>query len=697
MANTVDQQHQLLYLLGRPTEPIFVPKGDRGAVFDIPSNDFLAERFQDVAGDLGTRFGEDTNVRVPVRNITLPDLSFPMRLGRQENFSLFLPWHREMATRLIEIFMGMRTYEDFLAVSVYARDRVNPYMYIYAMSVAILHRPDTRGLQLPPMSEILPEKFVDGGVFDRAREQSNVRNEGTRVPIEIPRDYTASDLEEEHRVAYFREDVGINLHHWHWHLVYPFQAPLNIVRKDRRGELFFYMHQQIQARYNFERLCNRLGRVKRLLNLREPIEEGYFPKLDTLVASRNYPPRPSGSKLSDINREADQIRFDIADLERWRDRIIEAIQIGRVINTKGEVVELTEEGGIDILGDIVEASILSINPNLYGNVHNLGHFLLALPHDPDQRHLETFSVMADPTTAMRDPVFYRWHAFTDDLFQIHKRTLPSYPANKLDYQGVRITNIEVTTKGAGKNEMTTFWEQNDIDLSRGLDFTPRGPVFARLTQLQHETFTYKIQVENTSNSQRMGTVRIYLAPKFDERGQPWLFRDQRNMFIELDKFVVTLGRQKTSTITRESSQSSITIPFESTFRDLESSRPSTGGQALEAFNYCGCGWPQHMLIPRGTPEGFPCQLFIMISDIKDDMVEGSSAGNGACAESASFCGIRDKKYPDRRSMGYPFDRVPRSGVDTLQQFLTPNMAVTDVRIVFTNRTEPGRSVSNQLP
>lgn len=62
----------------------------------------------------------------------------------------------------------------------------------------------------------------------------------------------------EHRVAYFREDLGINLHHWHWHLVYPGSNPSeknckelqihNVVSKDRRGELFYYMHQQILAR-----------------------------------------------------------------------------------------------------------------------------------------------------------------------------------------------------------------------------------------------------------------------------------------------------------------------------------------------------------------------------------------------------------------------------------------------------------------
>lgn len=69
------------------------------------------------------------------------------------------------------------------------------------------------------------------------------------MPITIPANYTASDMELEQRVAYFREDMGINLHHWHWHLVYPFDsADRTIVDKDRRGELFYYMHQQIIAR-----------------------------------------------------------------------------------------------------------------------------------------------------------------------------------------------------------------------------------------------------------------------------------------------------------------------------------------------------------------------------------------------------------------------------------------------------------------
>ena len=46
------------------------------------------------------------------------------------------------------------------------------------------------------------------------------------------------------------------------------------------------------------------------------------------------------------------------------------------------------------------------------------------------------------------------------------------------------------------------------------------------------------QAEN-SGQQRQGTVRIFLAPRIDEKGTAFLFRDQRLLFIELDKFTVS--------------------------------------------------------------------------------------------------------------------------------------------------------------
>lgn len=42
------------------------------------------------------------------------------------------------------------------------------------------------------------------------------------------------------------------------------------------------------------------------------------------------------------------------------------------------------------------------------------------------------SVMGDATTAMRDPIFYRWHAFIDDIFQTYKSTLPGYTTENVE-------------------------------------------------------------------------------------------------------------------------------------------------------------------------------------------------------------------------------------------------------------------------
>ncbi|XP_076646002.1 phenoloxidase 1-like [Halictus rubicundus] len=577
----------------------------------------------------------------------------------------------------------MKTSEDLLSVAVYCRDRVNPNMFIYALSVAILHRPDIKDLPIPPLSEVFPNKFVDGGIFTRAQEEANLVPPGSRIPIEIPRDYTATDLDEEHRVAYWREDIGINLHHWHWHLVYPSGENLEIVNKDRRGELFYYMHQQIIARYNCERLCNRLGRVKRFLNWREPIPEACFPKLDSIVAARTWPARPSGAVLKDINRPVDQLDFDIQDLERWRDRIYEAIHTGSVINMRGERVPLTEKDGIDILGNIMEASILSPNRSVYGDIHNLGHVAISYCHDPDHHYLENFSIMGDSATAMRDPIFYRWHAFVDDVFQEYKNTLPEYTVQQLDYPCVEIDDLRVTTNQQ-RNVLNTFWTQSVVDLSRGLDFTPRGAVLAKFTHLNHTDFTYTIIVNNRTDAPKRGTVRIFIAPKEDERGLPFTFRYQRNLMIEMDKFTVTL-RPGQNTIEQKSTGSSVTIPFERTFRNLDENRPLSG-DSLELFNFCGCGWPQHMLVPKGTTAGFRMELFVMVSDYSGDVIQQDEPTG--CADASSFCGLRDRKYPDARPMGYPFDRQPRTGVETLQQFLTANMATLEIAVRFTDNVVP---------
>lgn len=48
----------------------------------------------------------------------------------------------------------------------------------------------------------------------------------------------------------------------------------------------------------------------------------------------------------------------------------------------------------------------------------------------------------------------------------------------------------------------------------------------------------------------------------------------------------------------------------------------------------------------------------------------------------SYCGIFRGKYPDKRSMGFPFDRPASIETLTMNDFLLANMKTQDVTIEF---------------
>lgn len=100
-------------------------------------------------------------------------------------------------------------------------------------------------------------------------------------------------------------------------------------------------------------------------NLRERIPEGYFPKIVRSSNNSAYPGRPNDLVLQDVNREDEQV--EIAEMERWRDRIFQAIDQGYVIEKDtNRQIPLDNTNGIDILGNIIESNALSPNRQLYG-------------------------------------------------------------------------------------------------------------------------------------------------------------------------------------------------------------------------------------------------------------------------------------------------------------------------------------------
>lgn len=97
----------LLLLFERKLEPVFMEKGANNAIFDVPNN-LLSDRYKNNPG-ISDRFGEPGGERIPVKsNISIPNLTKIMALKRDENFSLFIPRHRDMAAQLVHIFIGIK-------------------------------------------------------------------------------------------------------------------------------------------------------------------------------------------------------------------------------------------------------------------------------------------------------------------------------------------------------------------------------------------------------------------------------------------------------------------------------------------------------------------------------------------------------------------------------------------------------------
>ena len=70
------------------------------------------------------------------------------------------------------------------------------------------------------------------------------------------------------------------------------------------------------------------------------------------------------------------------------------------------------------------------------------------------------------------------------------------------------------------------------------------------------------------------------------------------------------------------------------------------------------------------------RLFVMLTDYQADLV-GAEKKCG----SMSFCGVKDADYPDKRPMGYPFDRPFAAPVSEV--FKRPdlvNVAMRDIKI-----------------
>jgi hypothetical protein len=530
-------------------------------------------------------------------------------------------------------------------------------------------------LPIPPLEEREPPRIVPSRTDGLAR----------------------AALGAEASLDWFREDTWVNDHHSKWHVVYPGdghpnpQNPAQRILRNRQGELFYYMHQQMLARYDTERLAHGLPFTLPLADYTQPIAEGYVAQLP------DFSNRAPNAALRDMTFTGGTV-YRVQDHSRRRDRILAAATSGTLVNG-GATVPITN---ISMLAATAESTLGSIDGpgwldplSFYGSHHNYGHVLIANLADTAGPHPTRPGVMRSTDTAMRDPVFYRWHRHVDDFFAmwqdrhqpphdfsdapqgvVIRKGLPGWPAGTspdillclqasipgssqpgFDGRLFAQNTFGAPTWDRPRSGFPMLTEQL-ITRMRSQNVTlPDGTTVAKPFG-DHDDYSYFIRAENTSSQDRPVTVRIFLVAA--------AVADSRRLWIEMDKFGVTLPASARVAIYRPARLSSVVR--KPAWRPGEPRPQFAPGTPQSARNYCDCGWPYHLLLPRGTPAGMECRLMVMLTDWLVDRV-GADSGCG----SLSFCGARDTDYPDSRPMGYPFDRPLPAGRTIGQMLADPSL------------------------
>lgn len=599
-------------------------------------------------------------------NYVLPERGLG-KLDKHQVFSLFDEKHWPEAEKVLGLMMHAKDFNEFIYASTELLNKVNEDMFAFAFITAIVHRPDTQGLTVPRIQDIYPDKFFTKAVIYMIKKavnrgEQNVHLNGTTIYW--------NNLEENNRLKYFTEDMGMNAHHYHWHTVNPaIWTPELGPAKDRQGEAFYWMHRQMVARYNAERLSNNMKRVEPFEDWHDDIDEGYASHLIIDSTGYNYMFRPDDLHLSDLTH----ISKD--ELKEYKERIADAIDLGYVIAKNRTKIPIREDPfGTDILGHMIESTRQTLNRPYYGNLHCNAHEIAARITDPREKYSLDNGVMYDVATSARDPLFYQWHKCIDNLFQRFKNTLTPYTPEEVNWAEVKIDKVGVIGETSNKeNTLNTFWNENEFKIGKHHSFTGESTAEVTVKHLDHEPFKYTFEIVNNAGDSKEAMVRVYLVPKYNELGKKFTPNQQRSMLIELDKFITKLKPGK-NVVERTSKDSSVTVPTKSVFAPFET---------LDGKDQCNCGWPEYLLLPRGKPEGMTFRLIVFVSNWQEDKLHDDVSC--LCKGSPSYCRYLYQKVADKRPIGYPFDRKIDTPEWNLIEKKVHNIHAQDIKIKFTDK------------
>jgi len=624
-------------------------------------------------------------------------------ISDDELFTIFDEEHVVMAESLVHCFYLAKDWETFKNTVLWARFHVNKQLFVYAFSVATMARQDMDGIVLPAIYEIAPFYFFGAETIQKAQFYKmhgfhNVKKVEDVYSVVIPSNYTGKygHVNEENLLAYYMEDVGLNSFYYYYNLDYPYWTkgdPKMPLKDDHRGMFYFFIHNQLLARYYMERLSHDLGEIP-TFNYFDTMASGYHTNL------RYYNGVFFPNRDNDFNFYYEENYDDINKAVAFEHRFYEAIDTNRLHKFDHTYVDLMKTNdyeheimAVDMLGNLMQGNEDSVYQKYYGQYDILLRDIInhGIPYGKDESMVP--GSLMHYETSMRDPAFYEMYKRILKFYWQYVEHMGPYTDTELGFDGVKIDGVEM-------DKLVTYYDKFDSDITNVVDvetfeeskstpFQKFGRVAhhdgndfvikARQYRLNHLPFNFKLNI-NSDKAQK-AIIKVFIGPKYDAYGHMIHLDDNYENFVELDNFLVDLVSGK-NVITRSTDDYSWFVKDRTTYFELYQKLMLAFNSDDHKFTLdmseAHCGFPQRLLLPRGKKGGMPFQFFFMVAPYMEPTKPQFSGYDYTLS-----CGIGSgARYVDSLPFGFPFNRV----VDT-RYWDHDNLFFFDTMIYHKTETE----------
>ncbi|XP_026756398.2 arylphorin subunit alpha-like [Galleria mellonella] len=586
----------------------------------------------------------DSNVIADLQNLQ----SGNGLLSKNEIFSEYNIEHRNELKIIYAVMLHAKNFDTFFKTAAWARQNTNCGLFIDAIYLTIFTRHDLSNLSITAPYELLPNYFIRKDIIIKASSlltdedftlTEDVKDEGNAYILDA--NYTADiNDDEDSKLAYFREDIALNSFYFFDKLNTMFLFKSN--EDNTYGDYMYQSMKQLVARYDLERYANGLPELESL---------NWNSAVDT------YDPMLIYSTGDDFAHRT--IPIDLPSVSEG----IEFLQ-NIEANIKNVVTHLKQTGynKTQIINHLME--IFVIGEKSYETLarQRLGYDVT--------NNIRQYSVLDHFLSSLRDPVFWKLNKKIVELIDSSLKVFPSYSRNEVYFPGVEILNIET-------KKMITLFDDYQFDVTDSLKSKTNNKTFqVKINQqrLNHKPFVIKLNI--SSLEAQKGLVKIYLGPKM----LPGEFIINKNRFVLLDCYDVNLKKginllSRSSKEIKSFSGDFVSIRF--LRKSIEDAEFGLDALPMKAVGL-QIGYPDRLILPKGSSNGLPTQIFAFIAPLTK-----------VTSSSSSSYTINNEFNTAILSPGYPFDLA----TDDYQLFSLPNAMTKEIIISHKGSNENYDSIN----